>query len=98
MVHCTKCGVENPDDAEYCNKCGSEMHAIGERKHRKRKEDECFGLPHGGAIFGLFIGLIIILWGISEAFDIDLPLWGFIVIIFGLLIVTGAIYGLTRKH
>ncbi|MFX0198126.1 MAG: zinc-ribbon domain-containing protein [Candidatus Hodarchaeota archaeon] len=97
MVHCVKCGAENPDDAEFCNKCGSGLYG-GESKHHKRKEDECFGLPRGGAIFGLFIGAIIILWGISEVLNIDIPLWGFVVIIFGVLVFVGGIYSLTRDR
>jgi hypothetical protein len=73
-------------------------------EERRRHEKECFGLPHGGAIFGLFIGIIIILVGfifvlqrmgwIEEDFEL---LWPFIVIIFGILFVAGAIYTLTRR-
>lgn len=74
------------------------MDVTGEGRHYKRMEKECFGLPHGGAIFALFIGIIIILWGISQVFDIELPLWGYIVIIFGILVVAGGIYGLTRRR
>ncbi|MDH5267400.1 MAG: hypothetical protein OEW62_06940 [Candidatus Bathyarchaeota archaeon] len=70
----------------------------------KRAEQECFGLPHGGAIFGLFIGIIITLAGtvfvlqemgvIVEGFAL---LWPFFVIIFGILFVAGAVYALTRR-
>lgn len=73
-------------------------------EERKRQEKECFGLPHGRAIFGLFIGIVIILVGfifvlermgwIEEDFEL---LWPFIVIIFGILFVAGAIYTLTRR-
>jgi hypothetical protein len=65
------------------------------RHYQRRKEDECFGLPHGGAIFGLIIGVIIILWGISYIAEIDL--WPLIIIIFGILIVAGAIYKFGRR-
>jgi amino acid transporter len=69
------------------------------KQYRRRKEDECFGLPHGGAIVGLIIGIIIILWGISSIADIDFGsyFWPFIIIIFGILIVGGAIYKFSRK-
>lgn len=71
----------------------------------RRVRDECFGLPHGGAIFGLFIGVIIIVAGILFflreagwiAGDIDI-LGPVAAIVFGLLIVAGAIYGLTRRR
>jgi hypothetical protein len=66
-------------------------------------EHECFGLPHGGAIFGLVIGVIILLWGIStmaqhmgwmtQTFD----LWYIVIIIFGVLLIAGAIYGMNRR-
>jgi len=56
------------------------------------------GFPTGGAIFGLFIGAIIILWGLTEVFGWQVELGTYAVIIVGLLIVAGAIYGLTRKR
>lgn len=67
-------------------------------KMYRHREDECFGLPRGGAIFGLFIGIIIILWGITEAFNIKIEFWPFIMIIFGVLVIAGALYGLTRSR
>ena len=60
--------------------------------------DECFGLPHGGAIFGLFIGAIIIFWGLSSLLGWHIEIGTFAIIAFGLLIVAGAIYSLTRKR
>ncbi len=65
----------------------------------KRVEDECFGLPHGGAIFGLFIGMVIILWGITQIPGLLPPNFEFgwlVIIAFGLLIIAGAIYKLAR--
>ena len=64
----------------------------------KRAEKECFGLPHGGTIFGLIIGIIIILVGTSMLAGIDLKIWPLTVLIFGVLIFGGAIYSLTRKQ
>ncbi len=64
----------------------------------KRTEQECFGLPHGGTIFGLIIGVIIILVGVTSLAGIDLEFWPFIIIIFGLLIFVGALYSLTQKR
>ena len=100
MVHCVKCGAANPDDAEFCNKCGSSMRAVGDSRRVKRKEDECFGLPRGGSIFGLFIGAVIVIAGmiflLEEYYGIQVELWPFIVIIFGVLVLAGALYGLRR--
>jgi len=63
----------------------------------KSAENECFGFPHGGTIFGLIIGIIIILVGISMLAGIDLKIWPLAVLIFGVLIFGGAVYSLTRK-
>ncbi|MCJ7633645.1 zinc ribbon domain-containing protein [Candidatus Bathyarchaeota archaeon] len=64
----------------------------------KRLEKECFGLPHGGTIVGLIIGIIIILVGVTSLAGIKLEIWPLLIIIFGLLIFGGAIYTLTRKR
>lgn len=111
MVACTECGTENVEGAKYCVNCGAAL-TTEERKEKteytrferrterseRRARDECFGLPRGGAIFGLFIGTIIILWGLSEVFGWQIEIWTFGIIIIGILIVAGAIYGLTRKR
>ena len=63
----------------------------------RKKEDECFGLPQGSSIFWLLIGVIIIIWGISELFEIDIEFWPSIIVIFGIMVVAGALYKLTTK-
>lgn len=104
MTYCTKCGTKNEDDANNCVNCGAALYAgesTGMEQRRewreKRKEDECFGLPRGGTIFALFIGLIIILVGLQQLLNIDIDLGPFAIIVVGLLFVAGAIYGLTRQ-
>ena len=82
---------------EGAEEFGKRAEALGE-KFGKRTEQECFGLPHGGTIFGLIIGIIIIVFGISSLAGIDLEIWPLIIVIFGLLIAGGAIYTLTRKR
>ncbi len=82
---------------EGAEEFGRRVEAWGE-DFGKRAEKECFGLPYGGAIFGLFIGAIIILWGLSSIFGWNLEIGGFVIIVIGLLIVAGAIYGLTRRR
>ena len=101
MVYCTKCGTKNEDDAVVCVNCKEPLGSHPPvRRERRRKENECFGLPHGGAIAGLVIGLIIILWGVSSVLEIDFGnyLWAFIVIIFGTLMVAGALYTMGRRR
>ncbi len=101
MVYCTKCGTKNEEDAVVCVKCKEPLGShLKVRSERRRKESECFGLPHGGAIAGLVIGLIIILWGVTSVLEIDFGdyLWALIIIIFGTLMFAGALYSMTRRR
>ncbi len=63
----------------------------------RRMENDCFGLPNGGAIFGLVIGIIIILVGLQQIFDWNIDLSSYVIIIVGVLITAGAIFKATRK-
>jgi len=105
MVYCTKCGTKNEDTALVCVNCGASLQtgtSVTRRYERRRVENECFGLPHGGAIAGIVIGAIILLWGaftlaqeagwITRAPEI----WPFVIIIIGVLIILGALYRMGR--
>jgi len=107
MVTCSKCGTKNPDDAKFCVNCGATLYSMeGERGHggscfgqpERRMENECFGLPHGGTIIGLFIGLMIILFGLGSLFGWKIDFGPLMIIVIGVLIVAGALYGLSRKR
>ena len=63
----------------------------------KRIEKECFDLPHGSTIIGFIIGIIILI-GLSSLAGIDLEIWSFLIIIFGLLIFGGAVYSLLHRR
>ena len=97
MVHCVKCGVKNPDGAEFCAKCGKRLYSSLENRQYKRMEDECFGIPRGGKIFAMIIGVILILWGVSsiveDVYGIDVPWWPLIVIVFGIFVIITAVRG-----
>jgi ribosomal protein L40E len=110
MVYCVKCGAKNEEDAEVCVKCGAPLHAPKRAATRredncfgprgeKRFEEECFGLPYGGAIVGLIFGVIILVFGFAWLTGIDM--WEHIgpimVIIVGILIIAGVVYGLSRR-
>lgn len=110
MVYCVKCGAKNPDDAKVCAKCGAPLYSVESEQPRRVEgecfevEEECFGIPRGGAVVGLAIGIIIVLAGLSLLLQTiypempPIPWWAFIIIMFGVLIIIGAIYGLTRKY
>jgi len=117
MVYCSKCGTENAEDAEVCTKCGARLEVSKEKRFErraeewgeqfgKRAEEECFGLPRGGTIVGIIIGIIIIIVGLSwipglispEVREVVDPLfWPVIITIFGILITAGALYKYSRR-
>jgi hypothetical protein len=120
LVYYSKCGTKNEEAAMFCVKCGANLAGPPARRSERRRrekeekqekgerpEKECFGLPHGGAIFGLIIGIIIILVGISqvpglipaEILDVTGPIfWPVIIVVFGILIVAGALYQYGRRR
>jgi len=69
---------------------------------RKRAEDQCFGLPHGGAIAAIVIGGILLFWGFvllaqQSGWITTTPDFGIVVLLtIGILMVAGAIYRMTR--
>jgi len=106
MVVCPKCGTKNEEDAKYCGQCGANLEtgAHPSRRYKRKREEECFGIPRGGTIVGLAIGVIIILWGfiwlLEQVFPEQMPnveIGPFAAIIFGVLILVGALYGLSRR-
>jgi uncharacterized membrane protein YvbJ len=70
----------------------------------RRVEYECFGIRSGGVIVAIAIGVIILLAGgivlLQQAglISSSISVWPFAVIIFGILIVIGALYGLRRRR
>jgi len=101
MVYCTKCGTKNEEDAVVCVKCGASLVARPPwAPVRKRAEEECFGIPHGGAIVGLVFGIIIILVGLSmlPGIEIGKYIGAVLVIVFGILILAGALYRYSRRY
>ncbi len=106
MVYCSKCGTQNADTAVNCSNCGTPLYTVGERyrgserEHYRRVEKECFGLPNGGMIAAIVFGVIIILLGVSmmlqTMYSINIPVWPLIIIIFGVLILAGALYRRSR--
>jgi uncharacterized membrane protein YvbJ len=106
MVYCTKCGTKNPDDATTCSQCGASLYPAKEERERyyRRYEHECFGIPRGGIIVGMAIGAIIVVAGLiwllqqAELIPQGVSVWPFAAIIFGILILIGALYGMRRRY
>jgi Co/Zn/Cd efflux system component len=106
MVYCPKCGTKNEDSATFCVKCGANLQTgtVTTRWAERRKaEQKCFGLPHGGAIAGFVFGGIILIFGVFFVLQqtgvivrADFP-WFLLVIILGVLMIAGAIYTMSRS-
>ena len=115
---CVKCGEKlilgkEKRKEEWGEEFGKKMEKWGENFGKRMEErgeefgktieNECFGLPHGGAIIGIIFGAFIIIVGASLLMGLNFEVWGRlfgtgILILIGLIIVIGAIYGLTRKR
>jgi type IV secretory pathway VirB2 component (pilin) len=100
MVYCTECGEKNPDDAEFCVKCGVALYP--ERGHGRgwdrRDRDMCFGVPVGGHVWGIIIGLIIILWGMSHFVGFRFNFMAIMAVVFGVIILLGAFRGASSRR
>ena len=106
--YCSKCGadLEVPQEESWDERVekwgeefGKQMEEWGE-DFGKRVEEECFGLPYGGVIVGILFGLFLIIIGLAlfSGLDIGQRIGPSIAIVIGILIVAGAIYGLTRRR
>ncbi len=108
MKTCSACNYENDDDAEFCARCGAHLAEEKKVRYVEKKEedcygseeDECFGLPYGGAICGLIFGLFIVLGAVGLFFGWSIwdYFWPIILVIIGVLIVAGAIYSMRRRR
>jgi uncharacterized membrane protein YvbJ len=107
VEYCIKCGASlwvsrekrlERRAKEWGEEFGRRAEEWGEEFGR-RAERECFGLPHGGAIVGLIIGMIVLLVGFSWLAGIDIGryVWSLVVVAFGTLIVAGALYSYFRR-
>jgi hypothetical protein len=74
------------------------------RYERRRAENECFGLPHGGAIAGIVIGALILFWGVyliaqqQNLITTRIEFWWIVIIVIGILMIAGGIYRTTRRR
>lgn len=97
MVYCSECGTENEGDTQYCVKCGANLRPGRSRIRQPEGRDMCFGLPHSGSIFGILIGLVIILVGARDLFNWNIDIGSYATIIVGILFVAGALYTYSQK-
>jgi hypothetical protein len=93
MVYCAKCGTENPDNALNCSKCGAPLNTTSPPGYQRYGwEGEMRFRRHGGSIWGIVIGLFIILVGVSSLLEISIwdKLWPAFIILVGLIIIVNS--------
>lgn len=104
---CSQCGASLYAVGEPGRQGRAENECWGTRREEepyRRVEHECFGIPRGGAIVGISIGAIILLAGIivllqqAGIISSSVTVWPFALMIFGILIVIAALYGLSRRR
>jgi ribosomal protein L40E len=103
---CVKCGAKliMPKKKDWEKRFEEGAEEFGKRAEAwgesfgKDMEDECFGIPRGGTIFGLIFGIIIIIVGVFWIAGITLEIWPLLFLIVGIMIIAGALYTLTRKR
>jgi hypothetical protein len=106
--YCIKCGakLDGAKDETWDKRMEKWGEEFGKRAEEwgdnfgRRTDRGCFGLPHGGLVFGLLIGAIVILVGIfalMSGIETLRYFWPLLIIVFGVLIATGALYSLTRR-
>lgn len=110
MTYCQYCGTKNNKNAKICKKCGEKLYpgektelgrGLGTAEHRERQAQECFGVPRLGAMIGVAIGLLVILFGagiiLSRHYGTQIEIWPLAIVIFGLMVVAAALSALRRK-
>ena len=92
MVYCTKCGTQNADDAVNCSNCGAPLKPAPSKESRRYRyeDDMCFG--GRSHIWGIVIGLFIIMIGVSSLLGGNIwdKVWPAFIILVGLIIVANA--------
>ena len=114
MPYCQNCGTKNEEGAQVCVNCREPLYDTRRRRARhdgcygprgeRRPEEECFGLPYGGAIVGILFGLILLIYGAAWVVSLTLGIslngqlvGPLIAITIGILILAGAIYRLSHR-
>jgi ribosomal protein L40E len=102
---CSQCGAPLYAVAEAPRQTPVEGECYGTSRRGepyRRVEGECFGIPRGGTIVAIIVGILIVLGGVSiilqEMYNYSFPWWPVVIIVFGVLILIGAMYGLRRRH
>ena len=107
-LYCVKCGTKLDGSTKSWDKqleegaedFGKRMEEWGENFGKQFEQGECFGLVHAGLAFGLIVGILIIVVGLLLLVGIEFwsSFWAIALIMFGVLILGGAVYSLTHRR
>ena len=99
--YCAKCGaiLEGSPSTRAFDNMDEWGEDVGKRAEEfgRRIEGECFGLPQGGSIIGIIIGIVIILVGAESLFGWNIDFGPYLIILFGILIAAGALYQMNKS-
>ena len=107
MVYCTKCGTNNAEGATVCVNCGAPLYGTSAKGRsywgHRRYEGEYYGFHRrSGALATLIIGIVIVFIGfsflLSETFNIRIPWWEIILILFGVWFIARAVMWTKRRR
>jgi ribosomal protein L40E len=112
MVYCTKCGTQNPDDANVCSHCGAPIQRVAAGsddwgpywRHRDYRDREQYYVRRSGGFGALFVGAIVVIFGLTLFFSqyYNVPVnwnaaWAVILILVGLWLILVA-FRVRRRH
>ena len=69
MAYCSRCGIQNPEDAQFCNKCGASLRGTPRPRPKdpgKECENECNQGSKGTSVFWAAIVIVIGVWFLFE--------------------------------
>jgi uncharacterized membrane protein YvbJ len=111
MVYCQRCGKQNEEAAQFCNKCGANLKGPP-RQWDKKKEDQCEEECQGGSKENkAFWGIIVLLIGIWIIFEFGIKnipgrpswvdnfeFWWIIPVVIGIAILVAGIRMVTKTN
>jgi len=93
MPYCPRCGTPNPDDSDYCRKCGVPLRLAANQDqewgHHHRRHDPYYN-GRGSGIGALLAGAIVIVVGLGVFFP-EIPwdeFWAALLIFLGIWIIS----------
>jgi hypothetical protein len=83
MVYCQRCGKQNDEGAQFCNKCGANLVGPHKGYAKSKRDEECEedcaaegkSAPAFWGVIVLLIGLLIIVEIIKSIWEENLPQW-----------------------